>query len=185
MSATRELKPVRGEVFVENFHACMGDGGPVWCCAVRTKPYGVPCDYKASKTIHVATERRSYPVCGTHAGVFERTWVEVIESAERQRIGERYKSPPRGATEHAEIREGFRRMKKRIMTPAPKPEPELWLEFMHSKHLCGLCGNSGVVTTCDRLKSPAGVRCGVVRFCICPNGRAMLRNHGAQLTSED
>jgi hypothetical protein len=51
---------------------------------------------------------------------------------------------------------------------------EIWMEFMHEDaRLCGLCGNHGVVDTRARLHSPAGVECGVLRFCICPNGRKM------------
>jgi len=51
------------------------------------------------------------------------------------------------------------------------PESDLWLEFVDSNGLCGLCGNYGVVFT-SGLRSPAGVPCSVRKFCICPNGRA-------------
>lgn len=60
----------------------------------------------------------------------------------------------------------------------------LWEEFLcHGKfydggrelefHLCGLCGNTGIVDTVGKVMSPAGVVCGVKTYCICPNGRAM------------
>ena len=43
-------------------------------------------------------------------------------------------------------------------------------------HLCGLCGNTGMVDTVGKVVSPAGVACGVRGFCICPNGRAMRKS---------
>lgn len=49
---------------------------------------------------------------------------------------------------------------------------ELWLEFVN-KGLCGLCGNSGMVNT--DVSTRAGVKCGVSRPCICPNGRILKR----------
>lgn len=55
---------------------------------------------------------------------------------------------------------------------------ELWREFLSRDGLCGLCGNWGVVIT--EVRSPAGVACGVERFCICPNGRAW-KDGGADL----
>lgn len=38
---------------------------------------------------------------------------------------------------------------------------------------CGLCGNSGVIDTRGRMRTAAGYESGVLRFCICPNGRTM------------
>jgi len=49
--------------------------------------------------------------------------------------------------------------------------PEPWMEFADGDH-CGLCGNTGVIDTRGRVETPAGVPCGVLRFCLCPNGRA-------------
>ncbi len=56
---------------------------------------------------------------------------------------------------------------------------EVWEEFVGDEKidglpstLCGLCGNWGVIDTRSFLRSPAGYRCGVLRYCICPNGGA-------------
>ncbi len=57
-------------------------------------------------------------------------------------------------------------------------------EFEHEgTALCGLCGNRGTIDTVETgLTSPAGVHCGVQRFCICANGRAWKRG-GADLAA--
>lgn len=60
------------------------------------------------------------------------------------------------------------------------PESELWVEFLHH-NLCGLCGNTGVVDTIG-LRTPAGVHCGVVRACICPNGRMWAQHDYDEVT---
>jgi hypothetical protein len=52
---------------------------------------------------------------------------------------------------------------------------ELPDEFMSKDHLCGLCGQSGIIDTVGRMFSPAGVACGVKVPCICANGRAIKR----------
>lgn len=57
---------------------------------------------------------------------------------------------------------------------------ELWLEFTEG-NLCGLCGNHGVIDTTG-LRSPAGMECGIVRFCICPNGRVFKGTDAVALT---
>lgn len=45
-----------------------------------------------------------------------------------------------------------------------------FMEFLSPKvDVCGLCGNSGVLDT-RGVRSPLGVECGVVAYCICPNG---------------
>lgn len=46
-------------------------------------------------------------------------------------------------------------------------------EFYQSEgtNLCGLCGNVGVIDTRGRVFSAAGVECGVLRYCLCVNGR--------------
>ncbi len=49
---------------------------------------------------------------------------------------------------------------------------DLWWEFTDSHDFCGLCGNSGVIDTRGRVFTAAGVSCGVLAFCLCPNGRA-------------
>ena len=59
----------------------------------------------------------------------------------------------------------------------PEKRPlELWMEFLgpesNPTH-CGLCGNQGFVDTRGKVFTPAGVECGVLRYCICPNGRAL------------
>ena len=48
----------------------------------------------------------------------------------------------------------------------------IWREFLNHNR-CGLCGNRGLVDTRSSALSPAGVHCGVMRPCICPNGRAI------------
>jgi hypothetical protein len=60
---------------------------------------------------------------------------------------------------------------------------DLWLEFLGpvgAVRGCGLCGNSGIVDTRGRMFTPAGQPCGVLAFCICPNGRVMKKK-GADL----
>lgn len=57
---------------------------------------------------------------------------------------------------------------------------EFWKEFNGPQGLCGLCGNSGVIDTRGRVFSAAGVSCGVLAFCLCPNGRA-FKAGGANL----
>lgn len=72
---------------------------------------------------------------------------------------------------------------------------DLWMEFcgpdpvpgerdydrLKYNAFCGLCGNHGVVDTRGKVRTPAGYSCGVRRYCICPNGRALKRaNRGRQ-----
>ena len=40
--------------------------------------------------------------------------------------------------------------------------------------LCSLCGNHGTLDT-THVRSPAGVACGRINFCICPNGQALRK----------
>lgn len=52
-----------------------------------------------------------------------------------------------------------------------------WLEnYVNSSSLCTLCGNIGLIDTRATARSPAGVYCGRVNFCVCPNGKS-LRTH--------
>lgn len=54
---------------------------------------------------------------------------------------------------------------------------DLYLEFVNSSALlCGLCGNYGIVDTRGIMHSPATVECGVLAFCICPNGRSLKKS---------
>ena len=48
---------------------------------------------------------------------------------------------------------------------------DFWSEFIN-KDLCSICGNWGVIDS-KKVKSPAGVLCGKLNYCICPNGRKM------------
>jgi hypothetical protein len=57
-------------------------------------------------------------------------------------------------------------------------DSELWEEFIRND-LCMLCGQKGFIRTDQR--SPAGVYCGGIGFCICPNGRAW-KNSGIPIT---
>jgi hypothetical protein len=58
----------------------------------------------------------------------------------------------------------------------------LWLEYASRAPgrppLCGLCGNTGIVDTRGKVRSPAGVECGVRAWCLCPNGRGWKRRGG-------
>lgn len=72
-------------------------------------------------------------------------------------------------------------MTEKLIDQKPsKYAKNMWWEFLHEKGLCGLCGNHGIVDTRRNMFTPAGVECGVRRFCICPNGRAM-KKQGAKL----
>jgi len=61
----------------------------------------------------------------------------------------------------------------------PSRGENLWKEFLQSTppdyehpHICGLCGNHGVVRL-EGVRTPAGVELpSLERPCICPNGRA-------------
>jgi len=52
-----------------------------------------------------------------------------------------------------------------------KKVEEYWLKYYMRDH-CVLCGNYGVLDT-RGVKTPSGVSCGAVVFCICPNGQIM------------
>lgn len=56
-------------------------------------------------------------------------------------------------------------------------------EFSHpTHHLCGLCGNHGIIDTVGKIRSPAGVECGIKVPCLCANGRAIKRAQSKPLT---
>jgi hypothetical protein len=52
------------------------------------------------------------------------------------------------------------------------PTTDLWIEHFQEAGLCSLCGQRGIIDT-RGLRSPAGVLCGKLNFCICPNGQAL------------
>lgn len=58
---------------------------------------------------------------------------------------------------------------------------DLWAaEYLSHNHHCCLCGNSGKIDTRGKVHTSAGVECGKLVWCICPNGRIMKRR-GASL----
>lgn len=64
------------------------------------------------------------------------------------------------------------------MADRDQVDNDTWLRFLGPsgakawESCCGLCGNSGIVDTRGKVNSPIGKDCGVLAFCICPNGRA-------------
>jgi hypothetical protein len=71
------------------------------------------------------------------------------------------------------------------MTDRNPVNADTWLEFLGPGSCCGLCGNSGVVDTRGKVKSPRGDDCGVRAYCICPNGRAIKQPSGKLPPEED
>ena len=70
----------------------------------------------------------------------------------------------------------------------PRSVGDLWIEFgwpsaKEFKH-CGLCGNSGIINT-RGVVTAAGWKVGIVRFCICPNGRAMKRMNKDDISDQE
>ncbi len=55
------------------------------------------------------------------------------------------------------------------------PITRYWLDHYTKDGLCSLCGNRGVIDTRSAC-SPAGVLCGDLHYCLCPNGRS-AREH--------
>ena len=49
--------------------------------------------------------------------------------------------------------------------------------YLGTKNLCSLCGNHGIIDT-RGMQSPAGVECGRLNWCICPNGQALRKQTG-------
>jgi hypothetical protein len=66
---------------------------------------------------------------------------------------------------------------------------DTWLEFLGPRRgvasCCGLCGNSGVVDTRGKVRTPTGEDCGVRAYCICPNGRTLKRHRNGELPPEN
>jgi hypothetical protein len=52
---------------------------------------------------------------------------------------------------------------------------DLWYNEYVVKYMCGLCGNHGFIDTRNKVKSSAGIECGGVFYCICPNGRVLKK----------
>lgn len=54
-----------------------------------------------------------------------------------------------------------------------------WDEFCPNKSIsavgCMICGGSGQLDTRGKVFTRAGVECGGIACCICPNGRALKR----------
>ncbi len=86
--------------------------------------------------------------------------------------------------------------KKEKASPTPRrkiSKNQLWelsSEFMWrypdgSLGHCGLCGNSGVIDTLGRATTAAGLHVGVRRYCICPNGRWILKARGGKQVDEN
>ncbi len=63
------------------------------------------------------------------------------------------------------------------MDPQNNPITEYWLAH-YVGLLCSLCGNSGVIDTRGRARSAAGVECGRLNWCICPNGQCLRAGNG-------
>jgi hypothetical protein len=49
---------------------------------------------------------------------------------------------------------------------------DLWFREFAKRRACCLCGNSGIINTRNKVFTAAGVECGDIAFCICPNGRS-------------
>lgn len=49
---------------------------------------------------------------------------------------------------------------------------DVWYALYTKNGLCSLCGNSGTIDT-RGIQSTAGIPCGDLHLCICPNGQAI------------
>lgn len=56
--------------------------------------------------------------------------------------------------------------------------PEHLKDKIETMPVCGLCGNTGYIET--NAKTTYGVACGIIKPCICPNGRAIKRKENHQ-----
>lgn len=55
---------------------------------------------------------------------------------------------------------------------------DLWFDYLDESGLCGLCANSGMIDTRGKLTSSRGMPLkGIHEWCICPNGRALKKQH--------
>ena len=52
-----------------------------------------------------------------------------------------------------------------------------WLEFYINDGHCSLCGQVGWIDT-RKVKTPMGISCGRINWCICPNGQALREAEG-------
>lgn len=59
---------------------------------------------------------------------------------------------------------------------------QYWLKHYMADH-CTLCGNSGVIDT-RAVRTPIGVLCGRLNWCICPNGQIMRYHTKGKLPEE-
>ncbi|MBB5715832.1 hypothetical protein [Sphingomonas aerophila] len=64
-----------------------------------------------------------------------------------------------------------------------------WDEFCADKSMtgvgCMLCGSNGSIDTRGKVFTAAGVECGGLAFCICPNGRALKRAHEIAIARQE
>lgn len=68
------------------------------------------------------------------------------------------------------------------MKAKSKKVTKYWLKFYISNSgFCSLCGNHGLIDTTN-VRTPAGVKCGRMNYCICPNGQAMRKIKAVPLT---
>lgn len=67
---------------------------------------------------------------------------------------------------------------------------DYWYVHYVKRGACSLCGNVGMIDTRATARTPAGLYCGAVNYCICPNGQTMRENYrssgiGAETALED
>ena len=57
----------------------------------------------------------------------------------------------------------------------------LWYAEFGKRGHCCLCGNHGIINTRNKVFTAAGIECGDIVFCICPNGREWKRQDPAAI----
>jgi hypothetical protein len=154
-----------------------------WGCISRWRPY--PFINGGDRTFTIAYAKAL--TCLTRRPVISAAALALAEAARLQR---RPMANVKKVAKAAAPRKRKRRTK----------QSDLWLEFrgprddhdwnglkMPGNVHCGLCGNRGIVDTVGRVRTHGGLAVGVRRYCICPNGRVMLKKaaHGIQLTEGD